>query len=95
LSKFITNQTELLKDLLNIYIPASNRLDWQAGSIPRSLRRKFTTSEKAVTQFSDWGMDPASTIGPKVRNFLSNEDTQELAPGFFIFWSDISIFPAF
>jgi hypothetical protein len=34
-------------------------------------------------------MDPASIIGPKVRNFLSNEDTGkqacfELAPGFFI-----------
>jgi hypothetical protein len=35
-------------------------------------------------------MDPASIIGPKVRNFLSNEDTGkqacfELAPGFFIY----------
>jgi hypothetical protein len=34
-------------------------------------------------------MDQASIIGPKVRNFLSNEDTGkqacfELAPGFFI-----------
>jgi hypothetical protein len=30
-------------------------------------------------------MDPASTIGPKVRNFLSNEDTSGLAPRFFIY----------
>jgi hypothetical protein len=29
-------------------------------------------------------MDPASTIGPKARNFLSNEDTPGLAPRFFI-----------
>jgi hypothetical protein len=33
-----------------------------------------------ILMSSVWGMAPASII-----NFLSNEDTQELAPGFFIF----------
>jgi superfamily II DNA or RNA helicase len=31
LSRFITNQIELLKDLLNIYIPASKKLDFLVG----------------------------------------------------------------
>jgi hypothetical protein len=34
-----------------------------------------------MPQFSDRGMDPAGII-----NFRSNEDAQELAPGFFIFF---------
>jgi tetratricopeptide (TPR) repeat protein len=55
----------------------------------RACSGKFTTTENVVSRFSDRGMDPASTIGPKVRNFFSNEDTGkqacfELAPGFFI-----------
>jgi hypothetical protein len=47
---------------------------------PGACSGKFTPPEKVVTKFSDRGMDPVITI-----NFFSNEDTQELTPGFFIF----------
>jgi hypothetical protein len=49
------------------------------GPYPGACSGKFTTTENVVNRFSDRGMDPASTI-----NFFSNEDTPELAPGFFI-----------
>jgi hypothetical protein len=49
------------------------------GPYPGACSGKFATTEKVVNQLSDRGMDHASII-----NFLSNEDTQELAPGFFI-----------
>jgi hypothetical protein len=49
------------------------------GPYPGACSGNFTTTEKVVSQLSDRGMDHASII-----NFLSNEDTQELAPGFFI-----------
>jgi hypothetical protein len=49
------------------------------GPYPGACSGKFTTPENVVTYFPDQGMDLASII-----NFLSNEDTQELAPRFFI-----------
>jgi hypothetical protein len=49
------------------------------GPYPGACSGKCTTPENGITRFSDRGMDLASSI-----NFLSNEDTQELAPGFFI-----------
>jgi hypothetical protein len=50
------------------------------GTYPGACSGKFTTSENVVIRFSDRGMCPASII-----NFLSNEDTQELAPGYLHF----------
>jgi predicted nucleotidyltransferase len=41
----------------------------------------------SIFRFSDRGMDPASII-----NFLSNEDTQELAPGCLHFDLNVSFF---
>jgi hypothetical protein len=53
--------------------------DWKVWSIPRSLLRKNRCSQNCFRRSLHLGMDHASII-----NFLSNEDTPELAPGFFI-----------
>jgi hypothetical protein len=63
-----------------VVVGDQHEFDWKAWSIPRSLLRKIYHHRKSVPQFSDRGMDQASII-----NFLSSEDTPELAPGFFIF----------
>jgi hypothetical protein len=66
--------------------------DWNAWSIPRSLIRKIYYYRIVVKQSRtkgppDRGMnqEPACA-GESIINFLSNEDTQELAPGYLHFF---------
>jgi hypothetical protein len=62
------------------------------GPCPGAYSGKFTTPENVVTHFPNQGMaqEPAHRFaGESIINFLSNEDTQELAPGFFIMLKDI------
>ncbi|MDR1251457.1 MAG: Rpn family recombination-promoting nuclease/putative transposase [Treponema sp.] len=58
---------------------ASEVLIGRRGPYPGACSGKFSIPENGITRFSDRGMDLANSI-----NFLSNEDTQELAPGFFM-----------
>jgi signal transduction histidine kinase/CheY-like chemotaxis protein/HPt (histidine-containing phosphotransfer) domain-containing protein len=55
------------------------KLIGRPGPYPGACSGKFTATGNVEKQFSDRGMDQAGII-----NFLSTEDTQELAPGFFI-----------
>jgi hypothetical protein len=73
------SETEVSEQLYYISDFIGRRGPYPVEPSVRACSGKFTTAKYVVKQSSDWGMDHASII-----NFLSNEDTQELAPGFFI-----------
>jgi hypothetical protein len=78
--KFLEVFLPLIKVKRFLQIPPQ-KVDWKAGGhTPRLASVKFVTVKKRLNRSSDRGMAPANTI-----NFLSNEDTLGLTPGYIHF----------